>query len=178
MKQSKLRPLLIEKIDLEYMLIIALAACSRWAKRGGVYLNTNEKEGHMNVQKIISENIKARGYYRDHEPVPLLARHVAKLAEELGELNMEIDTCNVGHVNYMVNLIKAGASAKSAFDNKTGWAMSKLVAGNVYGLKSELADCLVVIMSMAQIINDNFGEFDVIQAALDKSYKDIERGVR
>lgn len=138
----------------------------------------------MNFQKQISENIRARGYYEGYKPVPLMARHVAKLAEELGELGDEfyMGACGTLLEDFESNLRHTKIYAKLVFDNSDWQSSSFLIDPNeketVSKIKKELADCLVVIMSMAQIVSDNFGEFDVLQAALDKSERDIERGVR
>jgi NTP pyrophosphatase (non-canonical NTP hydrolase) len=139
-----------------------------------------------NYQKEVSDNIKKRGYYEGHEPVPLLARHIAKMTEELSELGdavlMANDKCESveSFEDALMNVLDC---ARYAFDYGD-WSNAELVSsiddpGDVLSLETELADVVVVALSMAEIIRQNFdSDFDVLQWALQKSQADIARGIR
>ena len=136
----------------------------------------------MKAQKQVSKNIEARGCYEGYTPVALLARHIAKLAEELEELMYGIHYhSSPDMANFEYHLQTAGEKARSEFDHSKKWNESQFAMNERYStpyIKNELADIQVIVFSMAQLINNNFGEYDVTQAALDKSEADIERGVR
>ena len=68
------------------------------------------------------------------------------------------------------DVFTAGRCAREDFDRKVLW---DTVAINEVPLRSELADMLVVLFTAAQAL-----DFDVVQAAIDKSSADVARGVR
>lgn len=122
-------------------------------------INTNVKG--VDYQKLISENIRLRGYYDGYEPVPLIARHVAKLLEEVIEFSDYIffnEIADNGPIQRLgISMSRVAANAREAFDNGD-WSGASLLLTRSQEIQKELADCLVVIMSMAQVISDNFGE--------------------
>ena len=61
-------------------------------------------------------------------------------------------------------------SAARAFRNRDAW-IAPLV--DFDKLRAELADMLVVLFAAAQAL-----DFDIVQAAIDKSSADVPRGVR
>lgn len=132
----------------------------------------------MNFQKVVSDNVKARGYYDNQLPDSLVARHVAKLIEEIGE----VTECIYYRLNSIDEIYKfnehladTARAARNAFDYGD-WSTSQIFT--VDDIKSELADVAVVLLSMSEIINATYGDFDVLQQAVKKSKKDIDRGVR
>lgn len=126
----------------------------------------------MSLQKQVSDNIITRGYREGYSLNTFAGRQFIKLVEEIGELLQSI----LGLEKYFYQVVKlAGDQAHWLFDMPaTGLSILLLEAA-----KRELADVQVVIFSMAQAIAEIEGKpFDVGQAALEKSQKDIERGIR
>ena len=121
----------------------------------------------MNAQEIVAANVAARGYRDGWTAEQFLARQLCKFQEELGEA--------VGHVT--LNFVgwslppEAGRQSRQLFD--LGYPWRKVEIDDLDALRSELADMLVVLFAAAAAL-----DFDVVQAAIDKSSADVARGVR
>jgi len=121
-------------------------------------------------QGKIAFNVRKRGYH-DLPDEPLVCRHVAKLVEELAEISYQLGFDFLSSHRWLNALWDAGNAARIEFDDKARWAEYFIFDEDK--LKAELADLTVVIMSMSEVLG-----FDVLQAALEKSTNDVERGVR
>ena len=129
----------------------------------------------MNAQEIVAANVAARGYRDGWTVDEFVARQLAKMQEELGEA-IEHTDCNDEPQNRLFILLSnnatmAGERGKAAFDDKGCW--TGVMIRGLDALRSELADMLVVLFAAAQAL-----DFDVVQAAIDKSSADVARGVR
>ncbi|MBK8113228.1 MAG: hypothetical protein IPK44_01265 [Candidatus Accumulibacter sp.] len=120
----------------------------------------------MNAQEIVAANVAARGYRDGWTAEQFVARQLCKLQEETGEAVGCLTTSKywAGHSE------DAGESAAKAFRDRDAW-LAPMV--DFSKLRSELADVLVVLFAAAQAL-----DFDVVQAAIDKSSADVARGVR
>lgn len=127
----------------------------------------------MNAQEIVAANVAARGYRDGWTAEQFVARQLAKLTEELGEAARLVTPASYEHRNldaWLEALQDAGIAARFAFDDKSAWTglihISRLAP-------AELADMLVVLFAAAEAL-----DFDIVQAAIDKSSTDVARGVR
>ena len=126
----------------------------------------------MNAQQIVAANVAARGYRDGWTTDQFVARQVYKLTEELDEIAGNIYPPFLYQaVEWRNDLHRAGMNARKTFDSKHGWDIAGL--GSRDTICSELADLVVVLLTAAEAL-----EFDVIQAAIDKSAADVARGVR
>ncbi len=126
----------------------------------------------MTAQQTIAQAVIDRGYREGHTPHQYAAHHLAKLQEEVGELNAAIN-----HRTSVRNGIEQIAHlARIEFDH---WDWTHGYVSDLNTAKAELADVVVTALSMAQALADITGEpFDVVQAAVDKATGDVSRGVR
>lgn len=127
-------------------------------------------------QQQVAQLVADRGYREGWTLNEFASRQIAKLTEELGELS----TCL--HHNWSPwweSLNVAHRQARHAFNAPT-WDRECLMDYAFFGYaKEELADIQVVVFTLAQALSELSDEpFDVVQAALDKAGKDVERGVR
>ena len=128
----------------------------------------------MNAQEIVAANVAARGYRDGWTAEQFVARQLCKMTEELAEAVRCITPESAVYQNRFddwYGLIQdAGRCARGAFDDHESWQylfhLSKYTP-------AELADMLVVLFAAAQAL-----DFDVVQAAIDKSSADVARGVR
>lgn len=126
----------------------------------------------MNAQTIVAANVAARGYRDGWTAEQFVARQLAKLTEELAEGATGALVTNPGCLpSWLAVLSDAGILARKAFDRRDVWRDIPLV--NPDALRSELADMQVVLFAAAAAL-----DFDVVQAAIDKSSADVARGVR
>lgn len=103
-----------------------------------------------------------------------MARQLCKMTEELGEAAKESIVglrLSRNVLWWLDKLDDAGRRARIAFDTQEDWSGAELVDSDI--LCSELADMLVVLFAAAAAL-----DFDVVQAAIDKSSADVARGVR
>lgn len=119
----------------------------------------------MNAQQTIAANVAARGYRDGWTAEQFVARQLCKLTEELAEAVYHTDCTHT----WTRDLWFAGANARKAFDGPY-WDRVGTIGP---AIQFELADMLVVLLTAAEAL-----EFDVIQAAIDKSAADVSRGVR
>lgn len=126
----------------------------------------------MNEQKRIYEAIEARGYLGDWTRDELIGRHLLKLIEEASELVGAVEVPGSATFWPWHNLWKAAERSRVLFDkgDKSTWAGLEI---DQEILKKELADCAVVLFSLAQVVG-----FDLLQAAVEKAERDVKRGVR
>lgn len=123
----------------------------------------------MNAQEIVAANVAARGYMAGWTREQFIARQLAKMQEELGEAVQHV--AGVKTIIFVPILGAAGDLARTVFNDKSDWRDVMLIDPDA--LRAELADMLVVLFAAAQAL-----EFDVVQAAIDKSAVDVARGVR
>ena len=145
-----------------------------------------------NIQQRVYDAVCARGYRAGWTPQQFLARQIAKLQEELAEASYSVtlnsddlardlqerairpamDT-GIDHL-----ILDAGEAARRAFGDPSYWGHVEMMIEPEY-IRRELADMLVVIFCAVEALREIDGqEFDVIEAALDKSTADVARGVR
>lgn len=132
----------------------------------------------VNEQNQVAENTRKRGYRQRWTAQQFAARQVCKLAEELGELSSCV-VVGTGRRRPWWDLVlqKSGREAREAFDEFDTWKHAQICATSE--AKAELADLQVVIFNLAQALGEiTDQEFDVVQAAVEKSAADIGRGVR
>ena len=126
----------------------------------------------MNAQEIVAANVAARGYRDGWTAEQFVARQLAKLTEELGEsLDQLAGLPRLADVDWLTAGYTVGQTARQPFDHKEIWFSVYLE--NPDRLRSELADMQVVLFAAAAAL-----DFDVVQAAIDKSGADVARGVR
>ena len=129
----------------------------------------------MNAQEIVAANVAARGYRDGWTVDQFVARQLAKLQEELGEAIEHTDCNDELHNRLFIllsnNATMAGERGKAAFDDKRCW--DGVMIRGLDALRAELADMQVVLFAAAQAL-----DFDIVQAAVDKSSQDVARGVR
>lgn len=125
----------------------------------------------MNAQQVVAANVAARGYRDGWTMEQFVARQIAKATEELNEAANHIVTSRVRAHGWLTDLSFAGEYAREAFDDKRRWLNVSIEHSDA--LCSELADLAVVLFTVAEAL-----DFDVIQAAIDKSSADVARGVR
>ena len=129
----------------------------------------------MNAQTIVAANVAARGYRDGWTAEQFVARQLAKLTEELAEAAKYITPSSGAHwgpLDSWLGLLQdAGSRARFVFDEREDWEGLIYVATDK--TRSELADMQVVLFAAAAAL-----DFDVVQAAIDKSGADIPRGVR
>lgn len=123
----------------------------------------------MNQDQVaIAHNVRDRGYWDGLEYENLACRHIAKLVEEIAEAAELLD----GRFAYWRDHITESAKlARNVFDRRELWESYTIT--DLDKFKTELADIQVVLFSLATVL-----EFDVIQAALEKSCADVGRGIR
>lgn len=127
----------------------------------------------MNAQTIVAANVAARGYRDGWTAEQFVARQLAKLTEELAEVARQITPSTYEYCrlrDWLEALQDAGIAARLAFDERSEWIglihISRLAP-------AELADMQVVLFAAAAAL-----DFDIAQAAIDKSSQDVARGVR
>jgi NTP pyrophosphatase (non-canonical NTP hydrolase) len=130
------------------------------------------------TQEQVAAAVAARGYREGWTAEQFAYRQMLKMQEELGELARHMAKYHrsegpEGHIRHI------GKNCGEWFDlvNEGGWVNARVV--NVEGARAELADIQVVVFALAAALSEIDGEpFDVVQAALAKATKDIERGTR
>lgn len=130
----------------------------------------------MFAQRMVCEFVARRGYREGWTAEEFLARNIAKLQEELAEASEHVPVSTLNDA-----LRTVGDFARFVFDNhdKRLWAVGEIPAEDLKALRSELADCQVVLFCLAGAVGDIEDErFDVVSAALSKAIADWKRGVR
>lgn len=127
----------------------------------------------MNAQEIVAANVAARGYRDGWTAEQFVARQFCKLTEELGEAVEQVYPGEAPSPLYkwFDGADDAHKAARRAFDTPEWWRRTHIIDPEM--VRSELADMLVVLLAAAQAL-----DFDVVQAAIDKSSADVARGVR
>ena len=135
----------------------------------------------MNTQRRIYEAVKARGYREGWTAEQFIARNVAKMQEELFEAS---ELVALSDENCYTAIALAAALARREFDNgdwtDTGFTLPFPYQEEAHAdFKGELADMYVVLCCMAEALGEMDGEaFSLEDAALAKSERDIDRGIR
>ena len=120
-------------------------------------------------QEAVYTHVADRGYLNGYTTDQAIARQIAKLTEELGEL-AEAITPNGKNWYWLHALRIAGHLARTAFDDHNRWDG---VTIDYERARAEAADCQVPLFVLAEMMG-----LDVVEAAVDKSASDIVRGVR
>ena len=131
-----------------------------------------------NVQATVYQNCVKRGYRKGWTAEQFLARQILKMQEELGESSQYFA---LNSIAIFSSIAHTGKRAQKKFDDGRYGLFGEDFAhpSVVDGFKKELADMQVVLFQMAAMVEEIEGEpFSVVEAALKKSGKDIERGVR
>ena len=127
----------------------------------------------MKAQDRVARAVEARGYRDGWSDEQYAARQVAKLAEELGELVYFI--CQrwgqAQEGPWEAHCVLAGQRARQEFDDPDAWNGAAIV--DYDAAATELADIVVVAFTLADALG-----VDVVQAAITKAERDVNRGVR
>ncbi len=131
-------------------------------------------------QEQVFQSVRNRGYVDGWTKRELMARQVAKLQEELGEI-ASIALNDDSQLSR--DILFTSEVAKIAFDKegKAYWhsASGNLKIRSIPQLRKELADMQVVLFTLAEATVKYSGtEFDIVEAAEAKALADVERGVR
>jgi len=135
-------------------------------------------------QEQIAENLEARGYYHRSDGTrwtgaQIVARNLAKLVEEVGEIAEEVVTARdgCGDAVWASELQSAAYYARRAFDHEVMWD-----GANVYDLdkiRAEVDDCFACLANLVKGLEMLDGKpHDIAQGAVVKTTDDIERGRR
>lgn len=129
-----------------------------------------------NLIKRINGAVAARGYFAGWSANQIIARNIAKLAEETGELAELINLPELAGNE----IERARMFAKQAFDNKKAWGeVGSIDPENVEKIKKEIADIFVVMSVLTAWFSNYYApDFDPMAAAVEKAEADIARGVR
>lgn len=130
----------------------------------------------MTVQDEVVTAVEARGYRNGWTDEQFAVRQIAKLTEELGELNRHARHLGLDdrgwhqHSKWEKALGEAAQIARYAFD-EGDWSEAWMVNRNA--AIEELADIQVVVFCLADALG-----VDVVELAREKAQEDIGRGVR
>lgn len=126
----------------------------------------------MDEQISVGQAIEARGYRAGWTRQQFAARQVAKLAEELGKLAEHFILPKALPIQIEI----AGDGGKRAFDELGLWRL--MGVDDVGQAKRELSDIMVVVLALADVLDELDPPFDVVAEAVAKATADVERGVR
>jgi NTP pyrophosphatase (non-canonical NTP hydrolase) len=133
-------------------------------------------ERYRDAQKAVAVATQQRGYRDGWTDEQFLARQIVKLQEELGE--MAFPVWGVPH-GLMAEIENIRANAQEVFDLVDPAAWDSVDIAFIEEMKSEAADCLVVLFNIAAVLEQMTGKkFDLVQEAVKKAEADINRGVR
>jgi len=136
----------------------------------------SEKGERMQPQEKIYNAVVERGYHEGLSEQEFAAKQVAKLGEKFGELAEFVASRTWNQPWWIYHIRNMSRDCRRAFDCITEWSGMTI---DVNGIRAELADVAVVVLLMSETISHITGQpFDVIQAAVEKAEKDVERGVR
>lgn len=128
----------------------------------------------QDAQAQVAASVARRGYRAGWTAAQFLARQVAKLMEELGEVAECLDPTDPGAWLLFDAIAAMGVRAGRIFDKPWPWASTVVV--DLTSLKAELADIQVVLFAVSHAIEE-IGEdpFDVVDAAVAKAAADEQR---
>jgi NTP pyrophosphatase (non-canonical NTP hydrolase) len=134
----------------------------------------------LETQKRIADDVAARGYRTENE-VAGLVKGLLKLLEETCEAAMAVDVVP-GDIFWLVsdvaNEVRPRFDAIASGDGRL-YSGQEVGEEELDALKTELADVIITVLDLAEIIARYTGEqFDVIGHAILKSSTDINRGIR
>jgi hypothetical protein len=141
------------------------------AERWGV-LGDGPNYAEVLAQDVVGAAVEARGYRVGWNEWQFVARQVAKLGEELGELA----ACMALPIAVDDVMWQMGATCKAAFDDKRVW--DGVGVADVGQAKRELADVVVVALALADSLQRLYAPYDVVAEAVAKAGADVSRGVR
>lgn len=120
----------------------------------------------------IYHNVNGRGYINGTGLTAdeIIARQVAKLTEELGEVMKATRPPATLVHTWRSALLDASNKARYSFDDRNAWNGATVDREK---LAAELADIVVVAAVCSGLLG-----IDVFQLAVEKSERDVRRGVR
>lgn len=134
----------------------------------------------VNPQSAIFRNISQRGYLDGWTLEQVIMRQAVKLIEEACELFLAypFPTGNPKFYELAMLCHKLKVLAGEIFDDRAQWQFGNHL--EITGKQeAEMADCAVVLSTMAQAIQEKQRQpFSLMAAAVAKSAADVERGVR
>lgn len=125
----------------------------------------------------IYDNVAARGYRDGWTLEQFIARQICKAAgEEMKEL-AEAVTGGRGpwRPTWVWKIVDAGFWCRQAFDDPGAWAWT---AVDLEKVMAEIVDVYIPLKCIEVALNEMGVEFDLDEAALEKSAGDVKRGVR
>lgn len=135
--------------------------------------------GQIDIQEFVYGCIAARGHADGWTDEQMVARQVVKLGEKLAEAAVSLRPARLGSWmhDWRRSMARHGILSYEVFEVRDAWNGAGVQ--DAEALKGELADMMVVILTAAAALNRvTGGEFDVIQAAMEKALEDVDRGVR
>ena len=132
------------------------------------------RDGGRTPQQDVAELVAQRGDREGWTPEQFIARQVAKLAEEVGELAQHVDL--PGRLGPLI--ASTGTIARWTFDRDEMWCEHGTLCTS-HALMAELADVQVVVFCLAEELARLTGEdYDVVERALVNVAADTMRGKR
>lgn len=126
--------------------------------------------GAQLVQAEVLAAVMARGYREGWADQPFMARQVAKVAEEIGEL---VDTFDFGvDGTWMRKVREAACITRITFNNEL-WGWENARVKDKADLEGEVADVLISLLCLAEVAG-----FDALEVVRRKALADVERGKR
>jgi hypothetical protein len=146
--------------------------------RGRSPWNFNERSMKMardrkrTPQQDVAELVAQRGYREGWTPEQFIARQVAKLAAQIGELPQHVDL--PGQLGPLI--ASTGTIARWTFDQDQTW-QDGMTSCTPHALMAELAGIQVVVFRLAEELARLTGEdYDVVERALVNVAADTLRG--
>ena len=131
------------------------------------------------TQEAIYAKTCARGYCDGWTPYQFAVRQIPKLLEEVAELAAHTNSLTV-NLNHSVKSV--AKYARDDFDDEDSWRHFWSIDFDRTDLDSvldEAADVMVVLCNMVEAIGQHYGrDYDLLEMALSKATKDVERGKR
>jgi NTP pyrophosphatase (non-canonical NTP hydrolase) len=132
------------------------------------------RDGKRTPQQDVAELVAQRGDREGWTPEQFIARQVAKLAEEVGELAQYVDL--PGGLGPLI--ASTGTIARWTFDQDQTWQDGGTSCAP-HALMAELAGVQVIVFCLAEELARLTGEdYDVVERALVNVAADTKRGKR
>jgi hypothetical protein len=130
------------------------------------------RDGKQSIQAEVARMVAERGYQKGWTPEQFIARQVARLAAQIGELPQHVDLS--GRLGPLI--ISTGNIARWTFDQDEIWRERGTLCTS-HALMTELVDIQVVVFCLAEELARLTGEdYDVAERALAKVAADTMRG--
>jgi hypothetical protein len=130
------------------------------------------RDGKQSIQAEVARLVAERGCRKSWTPEQFIARQVAKLAAQIGELPQHVDL--PGRLGPLI--ISTGNIARWTFDQEQEWREHGTLCTS-HALMTELVGIQVVVFCLAEELARLTGEdYDVAKRALIKVSADTMRG--